>query len=267
MEKTLEKILDECLTRLQKGQTIEDCLNAYPEYKKELKDLLQLALSLKSAPHPEPSQEAISLTLIKMGEALSKEKVKGKLAKIFYWPKLNFAKALVYALVIVLVFWSADTLSASSMPGTFLYPVKIASEKLKFFLSFRHDDKANLRLIFARRRTEELLKELEKRGYLRQTVLSAMLTQTKYALNNIYYLPPQKQRYYLMRLANFYGSQKEILEDLKPKVKADQRKILENIIQTCERRVIEMRRMMREGMPYPKAIKMKRMMRHRMLSH
>ena len=50
----LENILDECLERLVKGETVEQCLQRYPEQAAQLELLLRTAQAVKGVSYPAP---------------------------------------------------------------------------------------------------------------------------------------------------------------------------------------------------------------------
>ncbi|MFH1526506.1 MAG: hypothetical protein ABIG69_07610, partial [Bacteroidota bacterium] len=64
MEQNAELLLDICISEMQKGKSIEECLAEYPQYASQLKPLLQLVKQIEALPQPAPSPEAISSTLI-----------------------------------------------------------------------------------------------------------------------------------------------------------------------------------------------------------
>ena len=61
MSKKLEEIFDECLERLQQGDSIENCLMQYPEVAAELEILLRTAVNVNwrsSLVRPRPEFKA-----------------------------------------------------------------------------------------------------------------------------------------------------------------------------------------------------------------
>ena len=46
MGKKLEKIFNECIERMQMGESVEDCLRRYPMHTAELEPLLRTSLGL-----------------------------------------------------------------------------------------------------------------------------------------------------------------------------------------------------------------------------
>ncbi len=53
-----DKILDECIDAINRGQSLESCLNDYPDYQERLKPLLQAVLQTREAYRFVPSQSA-----------------------------------------------------------------------------------------------------------------------------------------------------------------------------------------------------------------
>ena len=58
MGKAFNKILDECVDRLNRGETVEDCLAIYPEHAGELEPLLQVVFEAQKAYKLTPSPTA-----------------------------------------------------------------------------------------------------------------------------------------------------------------------------------------------------------------
>ena len=58
MDKAFNKILDECVDRINRGETVEDCLASYPEYAEELEPLLRVVFDTQKAYKFVPSPAA-----------------------------------------------------------------------------------------------------------------------------------------------------------------------------------------------------------------
>ena len=58
MTDNLSKILDECIDRINSGESIESCLLDYPDSSEQLKPLLEAALQSKKAYTFLPREEA-----------------------------------------------------------------------------------------------------------------------------------------------------------------------------------------------------------------
>jgi len=71
----LSDVLDECLTLLRGGATIEECLARYPRHANDLRPLLEVALRINRLPQPSSSPTAFAAGKRRMLEAL---KLKGR---------------------------------------------------------------------------------------------------------------------------------------------------------------------------------------------
>jgi len=73
-ERVLGQVLDEHLASLAEGQTtVEECLALYPDYAADLRPLLEVALTVRRAPRPAPSQAAFAVGERLMLEALAEK--------------------------------------------------------------------------------------------------------------------------------------------------------------------------------------------------
>ncbi len=251
MKKPIEEILDICFRKINEGIPLKEILGQYPDYADELKELLATAKKIKDVPLPEPSDKGLAYCLVRLGEALELQRQKRPKARIpglLYFPSLSWVKALVFALVIILVSWGTVTLSANSLPGDLLYPIKFMTEKVKFFLTADSRGKVELRLIYSEKRMQDLVRHLDKRRDLNTELLKAMLDEATLALEDISRLPDPEGPVYFSRLQYLNAYQKDVLENLKPKVTSPQQKEeLENAIRLCGNRTQWMGRMRIRG--------------------
>jgi hypothetical protein len=233
MSDKIENILDICLEELKAGTDIEALLMSYPDYALELRPLLELALEMNRLPRPKPSQEKISETLVKVGKEISKEKERPKwsLKEIFSWqPKLAWATSGAFALILTVL--TMSSLSAHSMPGDLLYPIKLVTEKVKFVLTFNSESKAELRLTFSEERLDEMLKASQRSGTVDTTLLKSMLNQAQLALEQGE-IPDERALPFLAKLQNVNIYQKKTLQNLRQSVDSSSRIVLDQAIETC----------------------------------
>jgi len=106
MKDNLDKILDECIDRINRGESIESCLTDYPEYSKALGPLLSAMLETKTAYSFAPSVRAKNFHRQRFNTALMalREKYERRrplLPRILGWSKVwaPVAAAIVIALV------------------------------------------------------------------------------------------------------------------------------------------------------------------------
>ena len=256
MEQDIELLLDICIEEMHKGKSIEECLAEYPQYASQLKPLLQLVKQIEALPQPAPSPEAISSTLINIGKEIAQltitaetPVVRGKKRKtisffnIFQKPKLMWA--FNAALILIVVLFSVATISANSVPGDILYPVKLATEKVKFLLTFDSEKKAELRLTFSDKRLQEMIAVFQQSGKLDTTLLKAMLDEAKLALEGNE-IPTDKASIFAAKLSHVNAYQKDVLEKIRPRVNPSSRQIVDEAINMCDMRGRWMRRMMNE---------------------
>jgi len=157
MNRKLEDILDECLERVLKGESIKDCLNAYPEQASELEPLLKTSLDLmQRASTIQPSLEFKAKARSQLRAILrARQEKEVKREKIPIWRR---KWAVAAATILVIVFCGVGTVAASAnaLPGESLYSVKLAAERVRVTLAFSHMDKAKLHIQFAERRAAEI---------------------------------------------------------------------------------------------------------------
>jgi hypothetical protein len=149
------------------------------------------------------------------------------------------------AFALLVVLFGVATISAGSLPGDLLYPVKLVTEKVKFLLTFDSEKKAELRLTFSDRRLEEMIKAFQQSNTLDTTVLAAMLDEAKLALQES--APqPQTASLFLTKLSHTNALQKDVLTRIRSRVDPSSGPIVDEAIGMCDMRDRWMRRMMDE---------------------
>ncbi len=253
MKKDLEKIFDDCIDELRKGGSVESILAKYPEYISETKPLLELVQAMEQLPKPEPSADAVSAALVGIGEELAllrpvrhlvetstvgrgqsprlKKKRRSFFGRLFQQPRLAWTLSAAFALV--LMFVAISTVSANSVPGDILYPLKLVTEKVSFLLTFSSERKAELRLTFSEERTKEIKRVLQKSGKLDEGLLDAMLTEAQSALEET---PNDTSAIFLAKLNAVNTYQKDVLESFRPRVDSANEKIVNRAIGVCDMR-------------------------------
>ena len=155
-ESKFEDILNECLERLfVKGETVEECLGAYPELESELEPLLRTAMIAKGASVVTPRPEFKARARYQFQSALKGLPQKRGFS-LFGWHS-RWATALVSVLVVVLLGSSTVAAASGSMPDGALYPVKLATEEVWLAFTFSDEAKARVYAALADRRVEEII--------------------------------------------------------------------------------------------------------------
>lgn len=163
MTKGFDLILDECLERVLRGESIERCLAAYPGKAAELRPLLEVALAARQAsaiePRPEfKAQAKHQLTSMLQEVAAAKGR---RRAPSFHWQR-RWATVATALLLVFALGGGTIFASANSMPNDPLYSVKLASEQLQLTFTLSAIDKAKLHAKFADKRVQEMAKAAEE---------------------------------------------------------------------------------------------------------
>ncbi len=173
MNKEFENILDDCLERLLfRGETMEDCLKAYPQQAGALKPLLQTALLTRKATRIKPRPEFKARVRYQFRTAL-RESAPNREHPFSIW-RFRWATALVAILVMLMASSGLVVAASSSMPDSPLYSVKLAVEQMQLNLTFSDLGKAKLYAKFADRRISEIM-HMAKKGDASQVTASADL--------------------------------------------------------------------------------------------
>ncbi|MBI2866929.1 MAG: DUF4382 domain-containing protein [Chloroflexi bacterium] len=195
MERQFDQILDECLDRLMlRGESVEDCLAAYPEHAAELEPRLRLIAGAVHTYAFTPSQEAKQRGRQRLQEEqrlLEQEEMTRQSRKPAFplltegWRRWATATA---ALLVFVLAGGTGTVFASrgAVPGDTLYRVKLAAEDVRLAFEFSTSGKAERQLAYAERRTKEIGELVEKGKESRvkeaQDLLLAHLTSARASL-------------------------------------------------------------------------------------
>jgi hypothetical protein len=153
----LTTILDVCLERMRRGESIEACVLDYPSEAEELEQLLIAARHARSTFRPPAlapeARQAIQrqLQLAVAARQPAQQRTRAGWFKPFV---MRFALTLVVAL---LSLGGGVAAAQSSLPGSSLYPLKRVSEGVRLRLTSSAAQRAMLHLDFAAARSTEIL--------------------------------------------------------------------------------------------------------------
>jgi len=168
------QLLEECLQRMQMGETLDRILGDYPDQAEELRPLLESArLAQANALYLPPTSGQQRSRAQFLEEAARQARSQPK----FAFPQLRFASLLLSAVILMLVGGFTLTLaSGRSLPGQPLYGVKRSVEQAQLALS--GDALARIRLedTFDQRRAEEV-RQLILSGKEQPVEFSGFLTR------------------------------------------------------------------------------------------
>ncbi len=153
--KRFNNILNECLERLLKGETIEQCLQSYPEQAAELEPLLRTALAAKRVSAIQPRAEFRARARYQFQSAL--REMESKKGRWFFVWQSRWATAVAVILIFLLVGGGTVAAAGNSMPDGTLYPVKLATEQVRLTLTPSALAKAQLYARLADKRVAEIV--------------------------------------------------------------------------------------------------------------
>ena len=163
MKKTekFNTILDECLERLLVGgETIDQCLQSYPEQAVELEPLLRTALAAKGALIIQPHPEFRARARYQFRSALQEVASPRKRPFVSWVPR--WATVVIIVLVLLLAGGGVVAAAGGSMPDNPLYPVKLAAEEAQLALTPSDMSKAELHAELADERVVEIIYMADK---------------------------------------------------------------------------------------------------------
>ncbi len=166
---SLDHALDDAISRLAAGEDASSILTAYPSHADDLAPLL--AVSTRLAPlqdAPDLAPERLAAGRRRMLEAAARRRqggIAGAVARFGAAAQLRLTTglrahplaAIVAALILVAVSAGGGAVAASSesLPGSPLYPVKLASEQVQILLAGDQQAQSDLKTLFEDRRQHE----------------------------------------------------------------------------------------------------------------
>ncbi len=235
MKSKIDELLDQLLEEIKKGRSIEDCLKEYPEYADDLEPLLRLAMSIEDLPKSEPTPEAVEVTLRRvrtMVAAQMQTKSKFSFRKVFSLQPVAM-RALAVVLLICIAGFATVLLSARSLPGDTLYPVKRFCEQIQYFVTISPEGKAELHLAFADKRATEFILTFKEGEQIDRELFNALLNEKKLALECTESLLDESCRKMLEKIRKCNCQQMELLEQLKPLVVDSDTMLINEAIMSC----------------------------------
>lgn len=248
MKRTPEELLDICLEMERHGEDWKAYLSAYPAHAQDVEELVILARDVQEASGPVgATAPGASAALLRLGKELAKREREKEETVHRKWGWLlgsAWSKAAFAGIVMLVIGASSVELSARTVPGDFLYPVKILTERVRFVLTSDPQEQVELRLTFSERRLSEIVKTLQEGRGADKELVSAMLEEAKAALTTAEKLPETQSVAYKSRIASLEKQQKERLHSVEGVVPADWRKNVTETIRMCDDGWARMREMM-----------------------
>ena len=148
-ERKVSEVLEDSLERMSGGESMESCLSSYAGMMDKLEPLLEVAQGVRNALAIEVGDEVEWRVWSKLEESLRERTRPRRAGWLLRW-------ALACGMVVV-VLGGLVGVSASSLPGAPLYPLKLATEEVRLAFAFSPEAKLMLEAELVDRRVEEIV--------------------------------------------------------------------------------------------------------------
>jgi len=240
-ELELAEILDRCVEQIHAGANSEEILEQYSDVADQIRPLLSLAVDFESQPDPAPSVDDLMATIVRLSQQRQPLPETVSIRRVpRSWPRRLLRVAAV-VLVTFAMGWGTVTASASAMPGDWLYPIKLFTERARFFLTINSEQKAELRIVFSAERLKEAVRKHERGGGLDRELLAEMLEEARLAVKASAEFPETTRDLLVTRAANLSEFQQDTLNRLKSRVTPREQSIVVEYVDMCGRRSAWMR--------------------------
>lgn len=165
MSDRFEDILNDCIDALLRGESVEQCLQRYPQHAPQLEPLLRTALAAHdSATSIEPRPDFKAQVRYQLQAALHDRKRRARPRWVSALGWLPRWATITVAIVLIALIAGGSTVAASSgsVPGDTLYPVKLATERVQMAFTFSDAGRVELEARFASRRIDEMQRVILK---------------------------------------------------------------------------------------------------------
>jgi hypothetical protein len=180
MNLEFKQAVDDCISLLRTGATLESCLARYPQYATDLRPILQTAQTLQTMAVPQERIESVQAGKQRLFDVYAR---KAAVSKTAFQPvsessisrfiqqllirltgkddldmKLVTRFAIALLLVVGLMIGGGITasVSASALPGDTLYPLKLSLEDLNLLLANTPQTRQSLELQYQNTRQQEV---------------------------------------------------------------------------------------------------------------
>lgn len=237
-----EDILDLCIEALRAGRDPEDVLRKHPDQADEIRPLLQLLPEFEALPRPEPTVAGLMRTMARLTAGTSVRDRGGKPRGVLTFARTVMTRVAAAVAIVLFTGWSLSAASSDALPGDFLYPIKLFTERVRFHLALNPTDKAELRIVFSEKRLIEALRQHRQGDGIDRALLQAMLDEAQKALDETKRLPEPTRDLLHSRIASVWEFQGKTLEAISKKATPKEQETLQPFMQKCRERCGWMRR-------------------------
>ena len=145
--RSFKSVLDECLSALGQGESVEDCLARYPKQAERLRPMLSLAAKIQASPPAPPRPWAQATTWGRVRQR-AQEMRSGHSRRRFSPGIGGWLRPVAMAAAVTLAIFGAGGATAfasqSALPDSPLYRVKLLTEDARLWLVFDEAHEADI---------------------------------------------------------------------------------------------------------------------------
>ena len=159
MGRGFKLILSECIDALLEGESLEQCLQRYPQHAERLEPLLRAVIGAREASYtiqPPPELKARVASQVRAQMEARQRRARANRLSFFDWMPQWASMSIIAVLTVIFCGGCVFAASSESVPGDILYPVKLAFEEVQLAFTFSDTGKADLHAELASRRITEM---------------------------------------------------------------------------------------------------------------
>lgn len=159
MGRGFKLILSECIDALLAGESLEQCLQRYPQHAERLEPLLRAVIGAREASqtiHPPVDLKVRVTDQVRGRMEARRRRLRANRISFFDWMPQWASMGIIAVLTVIFCGGCVFAASSGSVPGHVLYPVKLAFEEIQLAFTFSDSGKADLHTQLASRRVTEM---------------------------------------------------------------------------------------------------------------
>ncbi len=193
------------------------------------------------ATDPVPSVDDLMQAIVRLSDQQRPQKATARRWRASPSRRRWLLKVAAAVLAMFAIGWGTVTTSAEAVPGDLLYPVKVFTERAKFFLTVNQERKAELRIVFSAERLKEAVLKQQRGDGLDYELLNEMLEEARLAIRASAEFPEPTRDLFVARAAKLSEFQQDALGRLQSQVAPEEQEVVTQYMDMCGRRSVWMR--------------------------
>ncbi len=202
----LESAFDDCVEALRAGESLEECLSRYPEYRADLEPLLRVVTEVWSIPRP-----ALSPAAARAGEARLHRALAGRRRPLYRQVGVGWLTAAALLLVVLLGLGSTVAAAQGNTEGP-LSGLRVAAERLQLVIARSPAEQADVQLAGVERRLDSLATKVASGSPPPDGAFPRFEEELKAVLEKVDELPPPEAASRINRAIGLVARQRAIIK-------------------------------------------------------